>query len=157
MPRSIDGRLATLAAAAAAALLAALALQFLGGLPPCPFCVYQRYPYLVVIAVCLLGWWLGRPRLALAIAAAALAVDAGLAAYHVAIEQGWVALPESCAAVGHATTIEELRQQLQAAPARCDQVQFTVPRPVSGRLEHGLRRAPVPARRRDACARRLSS
>ena len=125
MPRPVDGRLLTLAVAAAAALLAALALQTIGGLPPCPFCIYQRYPYLVVIAACLLGWWLDRPRLGLALATLALLVDAGLATYHVAIEQGWVALPESCAAVGKATTIEELRRQLAAAPARCDQVGFT--------------------------------
>jgi disulfide bond formation protein DsbB len=111
--------------AAAAALLAALALQFLGGLPPCPFCVYQRYPYLVVIAVGVLGLWLRRPRAALALAALALAVDVGLAGYHVGIEEGWFALPESCAAAGTATTIEELRRQLEAAPARCDQVPFT--------------------------------
>ncbi len=125
MVRPIDDRLLILAAAAAAALLVALALQLIGGLPPCPFCIYQRYPYLVVILVCLLGWWLGRPRLTLALAALALLADAGLATYHVAIEQGWVGLPESCAAVGKATTIEELRRQIQAAPARCDQVGFT--------------------------------
>jgi disulfide bond formation protein DsbB len=125
MAHPIDGRLLTLAAASAAALLAALALQFIGGLPPCPFCIYQRYPDLVVIVVCLIGWWLERPRLAIALAALALLVDTSLAAYHVAIEQGWVGLPESCAAVGKASTIEELRRQLQAAPARCDQVGFT--------------------------------
>lgn len=125
MARPIDGRLLTLAAASAAALLAALALQFIGGLPPCPFCIYQRYPYLVVILVCLIGWRLERPRLAIVLAALALLVDTGLAAYHVAIEQGWVGLPESCAAVGQASTIEELRRQIAAAPARCDQVGFT--------------------------------
>jgi disulfide bond formation protein DsbB len=106
---------------AALALAVALALQFAGGLAPCPLCVYQRYPYLAVVLVCLIGmWW--RPRLALGIAALALAGNVGLAGYHVAIEQGWVPLPESCAAASTATTIEELRRQLAAAPARCDQV-----------------------------------
>ncbi len=111
--------------AAVAALVAALGLQFLGGLPPCPFCVYQRYPYLVVIAVGVLGIWLRRPGPALALIALALAVNIGIAAYHVGIEEGWLALPEGCAAAGNATTIEELRRQLEAAPARCDQVPFT--------------------------------
>lgn len=126
MTRTDDRLLLFLAVAAAAALAAALGLQFLGGLPPCPFCVYQRYPYLVVIAAGALGLWLGRPRLALAIVALALAVDVGLAAYHVGIEQGWFALPEGCAATGTATTIEDLRRQLEQAPARCDQVPFSV-------------------------------
>jgi disulfide bond formation protein DsbB len=124
--QSADRMLLFLGAAALAALVAALALQFLGSLPPCPFCVYQRYPYLVVIAACALGVWLRRPRLALALAAIALATNVGLAAYHVGIEQGWLALPETCTARGRATTIEELRRQLQAAPARCDQVSFTL-------------------------------
>ena len=121
-----DRVLRLLIAASAAALLGALALQFLGGLPPCPFCVYQRYPYLAVIVVGAAGIWLRRPGLALAIVALALAVGIGLAAYHVGIEQGWLALPEGCAATGRATTIEELRRQLEAAPARCDQVSFTL-------------------------------
>ncbi len=111
--------------AAATALLVALALQFVGGLPPCPFCVYQRYPYLVVIAVGALGIWLRRPRLALALIGLALAVNVAVAAYHVGIEEGWFALPEGCAATGAATTIEELRRQLENAPSRCDQVAFT--------------------------------
>ena len=65
-----------------------------------------------MIAAGALGLWLRRPRLALALAALALAVNVGLAAYHVGIEQGWLALPEGCAAARRATTIEELRRQL---------------------------------------------
>lgn len=126
MPSWADWRVLLLVAAAAAALLAALALQFLGGLAPCPFCVYQRYPYLVVIAAGALGLWLRRPNPALALMALALAVNVGIAGYHVGIEQGWLALPESCSPAWRATTVEELRQQLAAAPARCDQVGFTV-------------------------------
>ncbi len=124
MANSTDWRLLALVAAAAAALAAALALQFLGGLPPCPFCVYQRYPYLVVIAAGALGIWLRRPRAALALVALALAANVGIAAYHVGIEHGWLALPESCTPAWRATTVEELRLQLAAAPARCDQVAF---------------------------------
>ena len=115
-----------LAAAALAALGGALLLQHVGGFKPCPLCIYQRYPYVVVAAAGLLGAWLGRPRLALVVIGVALAVDVGLGVYHVGIEQGWFALPEGCAAVGTATTVEELKAQLLAAPARCDQVPFTV-------------------------------
>ena len=124
MSLATDGRLLFPIAAAAAALAAALALQFVGGLPPCPFCVYQRYPYLVVLVAGALGVWLHRPRLALAVIALALAVNVGIAAYHVGIEQGWLALPEGCSSAWRATTVEELRQQLENATARCDQVSF---------------------------------
>ena len=124
MRTTVDRTLGFLGAAAAAALAGALALQYLGGLPPCPLCVYQRYPYLVVVAAAGLGLWLHRPRLALVVSALALATGAGLAGYHVGVEQGWFALPESCAATGAATTIDQLREQLASAPARCDQIGF---------------------------------
>lgn len=126
MAHSHDRWLIALGLAAGAAIGGALLLQFVFGYPPCHLCVYERYPYLVVLAACGLGLRLGHPRLALAAAAVALAVNVGLAAYHVGVEQGWLALPDSCAAVGEANTIEELKAQLQHAPARCDQVPLTV-------------------------------
>jgi disulfide bond formation protein DsbB len=126
MAHPLDRWLIALGLAAGAALGGALLLQYGFRLPPCPLCIYERYPYLVVLAACGLGLSLGRARLAVAVAAMALAVNVGLAGYHVAVEQGWLALPETCAAVGAATTIEELRAQLATAPARCDQVPLTV-------------------------------
>ena len=119
---STDRWLIALGLAAAAALAAALALQFIGGYAPCHLCVLERYPYLVVMVACGLGLWLKWPRLALGVSALALVTVVGLAVFHVGVEQGWFALPESCAAVGRATSLEDLKAQLHAAPARCDQV-----------------------------------
>ena len=51
----------------------------------------------------------------------------GLAAYHVGVEQGVLALPESCLAAGRAQSIDELRQMLAEAPPRCDQVALSSP------------------------------
>jgi len=117
----------SLALALIAALLLAtvLALQYLAGLAPCPLCVWQRYPHLAVAALGLIGWrW--RPRAILALIALVLLVGAGIAAYHVGVEQGWVALPGGCAAGQDASTVEELRQLLADAPPACDQVSFTL-------------------------------
>src|SRR5690606_11473257 len=112
-----------LAIASAAILLAALALQYLGGLPPCPLCIWQRWPYVALIALGLVGWrW--RPRVMLGLAALVLFGGAGIAAYHVGIEQGWWALPAGCIAGGSAQTVEELRRMLAEAPPACDQVGF---------------------------------
>ena len=113
-----------LALASALILLAVLALQYLGGLPPCPLCVWQRWPWLGVMALGLIGWrW--RPRVMLALAAPALLIGIGLGGYHLGVEQGWWALPAGCAAGASAQSVEELRRILAAAPPACDQVSFT--------------------------------
>jgi disulfide bond formation protein DsbB len=106
-------------------LLAVLGLQYLGGLAPCHLCVLQRWPYVALIALGLIGWrWQPRPLLTLS--ALALLLGAGLAGYHVAVEEGWVALPESCVAGGSAQTVEQLKQLLATAPPACDQVRFSL-------------------------------
>ena len=113
-----------LAFASATILLGALALQYLGGLPPCPLCIWQRWPYVALIALGLAGWrW--HPRAALGLAVVVLLVGAGLGAYHVGIEQGWWALPAGCVAGGNAESVEDLRRMLAEAPPACDQVSFT--------------------------------
>jgi disulfide bond formation protein DsbB len=116
-----------LALALVAALLLAtvLALQYLAGLAPCPLCIWQRYPHLAVVALGLIGWrW--RPRAMLGLIALVLLGGAGIAAYHVGVEQGWIALPAGCAAGQGASSLEELRQMLAEAPPACDQVSFTL-------------------------------
>jgi disulfide bond formation protein DsbB len=114
-----------LALASVAILTAVFAFQYLGGAPPCPLCIWQRYPYAVLIALGVIGFF-WQPRAMLVLGVLVLLVGAGLAGYHVGIEQGWFALPAGCAAGGEATSVEELRRMLSEAPPACDQVQFTV-------------------------------
>jgi disulfide bond formation protein DsbB len=113
-----------LALASGAILLSVLALQYLGDLPPCPLCIWQRWPYVGAAALGLLGWrW--QPRVLLAFAALALLVGAGLGVYHLGVEEGWWALPAGCAAGASAQSVEDLRRLLAEAPPACDQVSFT--------------------------------
>ena len=113
-----------IALVSAAVLVSAFALEHLGGLEPCQLCIWQRYPYAALIVVGLIGWRVAaRPMLGLS--AIILLGGAGLAAYHVGVEQGWWSLPAGCVAGSRAQTIEELRQLLSTAPPACDQVSFT--------------------------------
>jgi len=111
--------------AGAAVLASVFAFQYLGGAAPCQMCIWQRYPYAVLIVIGLIGsFW--QPRLMLALGALVLLVGGGIAVYHYGVEEGWFALPAGCAAGGDATSVEELRRMLQEAPPACDQVRFTV-------------------------------
>lgn len=121
-------------AASAIALMAALGSQHLGGLAPCKLCIWQRVPHGIVIVIGLgaLLWFRGpRERLALTwLAFLVLAVGTGIAMYHTGVEQQWIAGPSSCTGLGalnNATTIEELRTQLLAAPVvRCDEIPWSL-------------------------------
>jgi disulfide bond formation protein DsbB len=115
--------------AGAAILGSALAFQHLGGLAPCELCYWQRYPFWVAIpagalAFALPAW---RPYL-LALAGVALAIGAGVAVFHVGVEQHWWQGTAACGSPRPpAGSIEELRARLLAAPVvRCDEPQWTL-------------------------------
>jgi disulfide bond formation protein DsbB len=114
--------LVLLGLASAAALATAYALQYLGGFEPCQMCYWQRYPYMAVIGVAVIGVASRFVRLGLLLVLVLFLTGAGLAAWHVGVEQGVFALPSGCAVIEQATSVEELRAQLRAAPPACDQV-----------------------------------
>ncbi len=131
---------ALLLGASAAILAAAFAFQYIGGLEPCVLCLYQRVPYGAVIVLSGLGLGLGLglsgleppPKGVIAglggLCAVAFLVNAGIATFHVGVEQQWWQGTEACGAAGAtARTIEELRAQILAAPVvRCDVVPWSL-------------------------------
>ena len=113
----------------------ALLSQYVGGLQPCILCWYQRAPYALTIVVSALALLLARPMGARGLAGAAgvcalaFLVGAGIAAFHVGVEQHWWEGTSSCGTIGGggAMTIEELRAQLLNQPVvRCDEIDWSM-------------------------------
>jgi disulfide bond formation protein DsbB len=110
---------------------AALLSQYWGGLYPGELCLLERWPWWIAIAIAAASWLIGA-RLALPIPATLLALvflaGAGIAFYHVGVEQHWFAGPSACTASGAAaTSVDALRAQLIGKqPVMCDQVQWSL-------------------------------
>jgi disulfide bond formation protein DsbB len=122
---------ALIALASLAVLAAAFAFQYLGGLQPCVLCIYQRYPYGVAIALGVIALVLPRGRaqaVLLGLAALVFLVDAGIAAFHVGVEQHWWAGTEACGGAAPAApqNLNALMQSLGTQPARCDAVAWSL-------------------------------
>ncbi|WP_420345345.1 disulfide bond formation protein B [Pelagibius sp.] len=124
---------ALLAAACLGALGTAFASQYWGGLYPCPLCVYQRYAYGAALAVALGALAVaGRPawrRGALLAAGLAFLGGAGLAGFHVGVEQQWWEGLAACAgpSLPDNASIEEMRALLLNQPfAPCDAVPWSL-------------------------------
>jgi disulfide bond formation protein DsbB len=115
--------------AAVAVLGAALASQYWGGLRPCVLCLYQRYPYAVVIALMVAAGF-GNSRIATILLVAsglAFLVGAGIGAYHVGVEQHWWVGTAECGSTDSADTVEALKAKLLGrAPVRCDEVAWSL-------------------------------
>jgi len=115
----------------AIALGTAFLSQYWGGLVPCELCVAQRWPYgaALLLAVLALVVRDGRLRAGLlALAALALAIDAGIALYHAGFEYGWWQGPSACTAPSDAaTSLDALRAQLNATPVvACNKPAWTL-------------------------------
>ena len=117
-------------AVSAVVLATAFAAQYWGGLAPCELCILERWPWTAAIVIALVALFVGgRPALApvAALLFLAFAIGAGIAVYHVGVEQHWYPGPSGCTASNSAQTVEELRRQiLGTAPVLCDEVRWSL-------------------------------
>ncbi|MDP6705550.1 MAG: disulfide bond formation protein B [Alphaproteobacteria bacterium] len=118
-------------AASAGALGAAFIAQYGFGLEPCVLCIYQRWPFAIVIVVAAAALLLVRggrsPAWALALAGLVFAANAAIAGYHVGVEQHWWQGTAECTGTSGAATLAELKAQILAAPlVRCDEVAWSL-------------------------------
>ena len=91
--------IALAAAGSLGLLLGAFAFQHIGGMAPCPLCIWQRWPHVAAMAAAIGAWVM--PAIVWPLAGAgAMLVSAGLGGYHTGIERGWWAGPDSCAGGG---------------------------------------------------------
>lgn len=91
-------------AGSAAILLAAWAFQYIGGLAPCPICIWQRWPHAAAAVLALLLAIAPKPlqRPIMALGAVAAATTGAIGVYHTGIERGWWPGPDSCTGNGDA-------------------------------------------------------
>lgn len=111
------------AGGSAALLLGAFAFQYLGGMPPCKMCIWQRWPHGFAVVMGLLALWLPGRAIPMAGALAAL-TTAGIGAYHTGVERKWWEGPNSCTSGSvDGISADDLLNQIMNAPlVRCDEV-----------------------------------
>jgi disulfide bond formation protein DsbB len=119
--------LALAAAAGSAALLAGAFLFQMLGYPPCPLCLWQRWPHAVAVVIGAVVWLTGARALAWAGALAAAATGV-LGLYHTGIERGIFAGPDTCTSNPvTGLSVDDLMSQINAAPLiRCDEVAWSL-------------------------------
>lgn len=112
-------------------LLAALAFQYIGEMPPCALCYWQRYGHIAALGIAWLALWpmpSAVRRAVLTLAGLALLVTAGLAAYHVGVEWKWWPGPQTCTpGGGFGGTIDDLKRRIMGTPmVRCDSIPWSM-------------------------------
>ena len=115
--------------ASVGALAVAYAAEVVLSLETCVLCLYQRVPYVLAGVLGLVALLVPRGRLRTAAAAAAgsaFLTGAGIAFYHVGVEQHWWASAASCGGdLGQGLNVQNLQQQLMEKPPKaCDEVDW---------------------------------
>jgi len=106
--------------------------QLVVKLYPCELCLAERWPWYAAVAISAGFLGLRRPevqRYAPALFGLLFLAGFCLAAYHVGVEQKWIAGPDACTVSGshQAKTIEELTAEIMAGPTvRCDDIQWSL-------------------------------
>lgn len=121
-------------AASIATLGAAFGFQYIGGLVPCVLCLYQRWPYAITIALSLTALALLRrtegqyaARGIVYLCGAVFLAGAGIAVFHVGVEQHWWQGTPECGVLSGGKTLQDLKESLEHGPiVRCDQPQWTM-------------------------------
>jgi disulfide bond formation protein DsbB len=119
-----------LAAISAATLAAVYASQYIGGLQPCELCLYQRWPWWIALALSVIALptvlSANLRALLVGIAGASVLIGAGIAIFHVGVEQHWWAGLASCTGGQTPTSFEDLQRMMSRPAARCDAPAWTL-------------------------------
>ena len=118
-----------------ASLIAAFASEAFLNLEPCILCIYQRWPYALVILFSVLGLLIKsqllRPMLALS--GLSFLVNSGIAFYHTGVEQKWwQSAVEGCkvdfaALTGEKSTQSMLENIMSAPTGNCAEIPWSDP------------------------------
>ena len=108
-------------------LLAAFGFEVIGGLAPCPLCLWQRWPHAVAVILGFLILFFP-VRVIPAAGALAMLVGAGIGFWHAGIELKWWPGPGTCTApVAANIDPAALLDQILAAPVvLCDEVAWSL-------------------------------
>ena len=126
--RTARGWLLIAGAGSAAILAGALGSQFIGGLTPCPICIWQRWPHVAAMVIAALAvtvlWRQIRPLAVLGVLT--MLAGAGIGLYHTGIERGWWEGPDTCTSSDiTGLSVDQLMARIMSAPlVRCDEVQW---------------------------------
>jgi len=107
-------------------LLTALGFQYLGGLHPCPLCLWQRWAHLAGLLLALLGLLLTRRGQSakpwLLLTSLSIAIGGGIAFFQLGVEQQWWQYTCSSPDLMN-SSLNDLKTALLATPVvRCDVV-----------------------------------
>lgn len=110
-------------------LSAAYISQYFYEMHPCHLCIYQRYPFALLMIFGVLAMFIknGKFRLSMIfLGILTLLTNSGIAFFHYGVEQDWWSLGD-CSADLDTSSIEALKASLFNAPVvRCDEVQFSL-------------------------------
>jgi len=140
MCEKLDLYAAPLVGLAAILMLAgAYGFEYLGDLPPCELCWWQRYAHMAAIPVALMAAALDMPArktepggsiyaaLAFFLLALIFATGTGIAAFHVGVEQDWWEGPTACTTLTLEGSLEDMFNTLVKAPVvRCDDIAWSL-------------------------------
>ena len=119
-----------LAAISAATLATVYASQYIGGLQPCELCLYQRWPWWIALGLSVIALptvlSVNLRALLVGLGGASVLVGAGIAVFHVGVEQHWWAGLTSCAGGQAPASFEELQRMMSQPAARCDEPAWTL-------------------------------
>lgn len=114
----------------AALLAGAYGFQYLGGLPPCEMCWWQRWAHMAALVPALgamliadrpIGRWL------IVLAGLAIAASGVIGVYHAGVEQHWWQGITACTAQPISGTAAEILADVMATPlVRCDAIPWSL-------------------------------
>jgi disulfide bond formation protein DsbB len=123
-----------LALISAAALGMALISEYFFGLEPCILCLYQRYPYGIVIALGIIGFALSfksekSVAITLLLSGIAMIINSIIAFYHTGVElKWWPSHIEGCAVPDLGSDPDNILAALETSQAvRCDEIPWSDP------------------------------